>query len=519
MLLIPLVIAGSPPEDDRLVRVCNRLIAESLEPQRPETVVVVLETTPGCDLDGLIDECVALGVDVQVEARGLVQVETAWEDLDALANLPGVARVREPILASPKEVVSEGKDYMFTQDWHEQGIDGSGVEVAILDVGFSGWEDLVGTELPADTIDHGRGGVDDDAVTGSSDHGTAVAEVIHDIAPGARLHLWQFRTDVEYFAALDDVLDLGTIDVINASIGFDNVWHANGESPYAQAVDQVVDAGTVYVAAVGNETGKYRIGTLTDTDGDGWAEIDGEDSVQVTNAFAGTPVSLRWSEPFGGASTDLDLVLFDDDGDECAVGDEVQDGDDDPVESAECVESGAWVHAWIRIDSGSVDGLTAYVYSPFGVTFGSEASTLTLPADAAGAISVGAYDGRSGELLEYSSRGPTDDGRIKPDFVAPSGVSTNAYTVPFEGTSAAAPHVAGVAALILDRKNRRAGPDEVYEVLVEGAIDMGDPGQDNTWGHGVVQTDALPARCGCATGSLAGAGWVLAVLVVARRRC
>ena len=69
MLLISLVIAGSPPEDDRLLRVCNRLIAESLEPQRPETVVVVLETTPDCDLDGLVGECSALGVDVQVVAR------------------------------------------------------------------------------------------------------------------------------------------------------------------------------------------------------------------------------------------------------------------------------------------------------------------------------------------------------------------------------------------------------------------------------------------------------------------
>ena len=62
-------------------------------------------------------------------------------------------------------------------------------------------------------------------------------------------------------------------------------------------------------------------------------------------------------------------------------------------------------------------------------------------------------------------------------------------------------------------------PDEVYEVVLESAIDQGEPGQDNTWGHGTVHTDELPARCGCSNASLAGAGWVLGLLVVARRRC
>jgi subtilisin family serine protease len=517
LLLFPLVVAGELPTDVRLQRVCNHLVAELAEPLRPETVVVVLETEPDCDLESLMGECTDLGVDVQVEARGLVQVETTWDQLDELANLPGVTRVREPLLASPKDEVTEGKDVIFTVDWHEQGITGTGVKVAVLDVGFSGWEDLVGTELPEGIVDHGRGGEEDDAVTGTSSHGTAVSEVIHDIAPGAELHLWQFRTEVEFFAALEEVLE-EDIDVVNASIGFDNVWHADGASPFALAVDQVVDEGVVYVAAAGNETGKYRIGELTDVDGDGWAEIGGMDSVQVTNAFAGSKVSLRWSEPFGEASTDLDLVLFDDDGDECDISEEVQDGDDNPTESAECVVNGPWVHAWIRVDSGSIEGLTAYVYAPYGVTFAAEASTLTLPADAEGAISIGAYDGRSGELLEYSSRGPTDDGRIKPDFVAPSGVSTTSYSVPFDGTSAAAPHVTGVAALILDRKRRNAGTEDVYAVLLEQVEDLGEAGQDNDFGHGAVHTAELPGRCGCASFGLGG-GWFLAMVVLLRRRC
>lgn len=515
LMLFSAALAGSPPTEPELSRVCNHLVKELNEPARGDTLVVVLETEPGCDIDALVGECAELGVLVQAEARGLVQVEARYDELASLAALPGVVHIREPLLASPKEEVTEGLEVIFTEDWHALGVDGSGVNVAILDVGFSGWEELVGTELPDDVVDHG--------VTGSSDHGTAVSEIVHDLAPGATLHLWQFSTDVEYFEALDEIL-AEDIDVVNASVGFDNVWHADGTSPFAQAVDQVTDRGIVYVAAAGNETGRYRIGLLSDVDGDGWAEIGGEDSVKVTNAFAGSRVSLRWSEPFGEAEVDLDLVLFDDDGDVCDISEEVQDGNDNPTESADCVVNGPWLHAWIRVDSlpdgVALEELTAWVYAPYGVVSPTEASTLTLPADAAGAIAVGAYDPSTLELLEYSSLGPTDDGRLKPDVVAPSGVSTSAYSIPFEGTSAAAPHVTGVVALILDRR-RQASPEEVLELLWEQAEDLGQAGPDNAFGHGAVHTVELPRRCGCSSAGLGGMGLFLLIapLWLVRRRC
>ncbi len=513
LLLLSHALAGSPPDDVRLLRVSDRLLRTSLDAERPELVVVVLETTPDADIDALVDACESQGWWVQAEARGLIQVEVGWADLADLAALAGVSRVREPMIASAKEEVTEGKEVIFLEDWHQQGIDGSGVEIAILDVGFSGWEGLVGEELPADTVDHG--------VTGTSDHGTAVAEIIHDLAPGATLHLWQFQTEVEFFEVLEEVMQ-EDIPIINASIGFDNVWHADGTSPFSLAVDQVSDSGIVYVAAAGNETGRYRIGELTDADGDGWAEIGGEDSVRVTNASGGVKVSLRWSETFGESSIDLDLVVLDDEGNECAAGEEVQDGDDYPFESLECVTGGSFLYAWIRVDDlpegASLDGLTAYIYAPYGVSQPSEVSTLTLPADAAGAVAVGAYEIDSLELLEYSSRGPTDDGRVKPDFVAPSGVSTAAYGLPFEGTSASTPHVTGVVALILDRQ-KKARPDDVYAILQEQAEDLGEPGQDNAFGHGAVHTLQLPARCSCSAAHPGGAALMLLLLLLRRRPC
>jgi subtilisin family serine protease len=76
------------------------------------------------------------------------------------------------------------------------------------------------------------------------------------------------------------------------------------------------------------------------------------------------------------------------------------------------------------------------------------AGSLGSPADAVGALTVGATNWRDGLLEPYSSQGPTTDGRAKPDLTAPVRVSTATYGE-FDGTSAAAPHVAGAAALVL----------------------------------------------------------------------
>jgi len=71
-------------------------------------------------------------------------------------------------------------------------------------------------------------------------------------------------------------------------------------------------------------------------------------------------------------------------------------------------------------------------------------------------VSVGAVDAanpRNGFAEPYSARGPTNDGRVKPDIVAPDDVAVSGaagFPTPFLGTSAAAPHIAGMAALPVD---------------------------------------------------------------------
>jgi hypothetical protein len=109
-----------------------------------------------------------------------------------------------------------------------------------------------------------------------------------------------------------------------------------------------------------------------------------------------------------------------------------------------------------------------------------------------GVISVGAVDWLTPHAVEFfSSRGPTRDGRLKPEIVAPDGVSTSVPGLsPFFGTSAAAPHAAGVAALLLSR-NPGLTPSQLSDQLKGTAVDLGSPGPDNTFGFGRV--DAFPA--------------------------
>jgi serine protease AprX len=119
---------------------------------------------------------------------------------------------------------------------------------------------------------------------------------------------------------------------------------------------------------------------------------------------------------------------------------------------------------------------------------------LTTPSDAPGVIAVGAVD-LEGVLAGFSSHGPTADGRIKPDVVAPGeGVVTvavrDADYVRLNGTSFAAPLVSGVCALIVQAQPSW-GPGQLQEALHQSAEDLGDAGPDTLYGWGLI--DALKA--------------------------
>ena len=80
---------------------------------------------------------------------------------------------------------SEGLAGAGAPVWHAAGFTGAGVKVAILDLGFDGLDDVPADDLPADVLEMA---FDSDGIIDRlTDHGTQMAEIIHDIAPDSEL--------------------------------------------------------------------------------------------------------------------------------------------------------------------------------------------------------------------------------------------------------------------------------------------------------------------------------------------
>lgn len=135
---------------------------------------------------------------------------------------------------------------------------------------------------------------------------------------------------------------------------------------------------------------------------------------------------------------------------------------------------------------------------------GPDACTVKAPAAARGALAVGALsDPAAGgfALSWFSSRGPTADGRIKPDVVAPALDVMEPHPggghAAVSGTSIAAPFAAGAALLLLDA-NPSLTPAQVKDAMISSAVDWGAPGPDAESGAGRLDVYAALRRAGAA---------------------
>ena len=123
--------------------------------------------------------------------------------------------------------------------------------------------------------------------------------------------------------------------------------------------------------------------------------------------------------------------------------------------------------------------------------------SITDPGNAESVITVGAthrFQPHTYGVSYFSSRGPTGDGRIKPDVLAPgeriySSVLNNKYDAK-DGTSMAAPHVSGVAAMMMARHREFLGqPERIKRILMKTATDLG----RERYFQGAGMVDALRA--------------------------
>jgi len=481
-------------------------------PSPPDSVQVVVEAVPGAG-DAAAQAMVRLGGTVQTRYQDLVQgmVPTArlmdlWQDWS-------VFRVRLPYRPLTTAVVSEGLGVVGADAWHRAGLTGRGVKVAVIDGGFAGVEQLRGRELPSDFVHRDFTSPRPPSLCRSGEedvHGTAVAEIVHDMAPDAQLLLARFSTDVEFAQAVDWALQQGA-QVVNLSAGFPYAPPAGAQAAddiVGQAVDRAVQAGVFWANAAGNEAQRHWIGTATDADGDGLMEFaPGVEFNRVRFPYyviSCAAIILKWDEPWQGACTDYELLVFyyDSFGQlrRLPPGNATQDCSPASLPLERVLVEGPLLtydrslHVAVGVPRGAPPRrLQLLVYPPGRPYIWRPEGSVMPPADRAGVVAVGAvHYSRPSTLEDFSSRGPTWDGRIKPDLVAPDGVSTVSDPDPFYGTSAASPHVAGAAALVL-----QAHPDwtaqQVRQFLEGRARDLGSPGKDNLYGAGLLQMGEPPS--------------------------
>jgi len=431
----------------------------------------------------------------QVEkVRGdLVQALVPVSSLKDLASSANVKFVRLPYQRLPL-VTGQGVALINADDWHAAGFTGSGVKVAILDLGFAGYASLLGTELPASVVTHSCR-ANGDITGGGQVHGTGVAEVVHEVAPDAQLYLVNFDTELEYEECVDWIVAQG-VNVINHSIAWFGSGPGDGSGPIDNVAAGAVSAGVFWANAAGNQAQRHWAGTWQDSDGDTWLNFSGTDEGNEISVGAGQTVVaiLKWDDPFGGSCNNYDLYLKRSIW-SAAFSTNPQTCSQDPVEVLLYTSPGNATYS-LEIRRASANGLAHFHLYTFyhSLEYQVAAGSLVEPADNPNVLAVGAVPWNSPTTIEsFSSRGPTDDGRIKPNLVGPDGVSNATYSS-FAGTSAASPHAAGAAALVL-QANPGWTPAQVASFLEGRAVDLGATDPDNVFGAGRLdlgQPEATP---------------------------
>ena len=490
-------LSGPPPPKLAPTQLESRLAGEV------GTVSVVLERAQ------LRDERLIEGLGAQIEARSahFVRVRLPAERLEELAaHLPHDAFVRLPLRPWRMDIQA-GLRATGASAWHAQGIRGQGVRVAVIDVGFTGLSAAIAAGRIAHVVfekDYTRVGMEG----GDEPHGTDVAEILSAMAPEAELLLYRIADEVDLENAVEDALQRG-VRIINHSVGWVNTDFGDGTGLIAQIAQSAVRRGVVWVNAAGNAAQRHWSGPWQDPDNDGWLNVAGEREYLTLEAEAGDTIAvfLTWDE-WPRARTDYDLSLFYDvnsDGQFDAETELVtastnrQSGRQPPTESIEYMVSMAGRYAVAVSGPLGAAGRAVRIFSfDHDLTPAVAAGSVVAPATAPDVIAVGAIDVTayaSGTIESFSSQGPTSDGRVKPDLVAPDGVQT--ITGRFFGTSAAAPFVAGAAALLLSREPQLS-PSELRARLLGQTGDVGPAGPDTVFGAGrlLLHPEVLPSEDG-----------------------
>ncbi len=447
--------------------------------------------------------------------------------LGEASEQPGVLSMRAIIPPQRAQgTPPQGAQVHGSPEWNAAGYRGQGIKVGVMDTGgpgdggFARVRSLVGTELPS--IAGARCYTDIGTFSsniasceaGSDPHGTGVAEAVADLAPEVSLYIANPHSKGDALATADWMVSQG-VQVIVHSVAWDWDGPGDGTSPYStsplKAVDRAVNGGAVWVNSGGNRALKTWFGEFRDSDGDGSHEYlstgDTECSKVTLNAGENLIAHLRWDDAWNGSTKDLDLYLYRIAADSSLTlvdsSSDAQAGriSDDPMERISyTAESGGSYCLSVAQASGTDPGwIQLNSFSGPDLEFATLSGSIGNPAESAnsGMLAAGAapwFDTRS--IEDFSSRGPTPDGRTKPDIVGADGADSSAYDGSFWGTSQAAPHVAGMAVLVRQRFANYS-PRQVTNYIKSNATRRGSV-PNNTWGYGFAKlpqiATATPTR-------------------------
>lgn len=448
--------------------------------------------------------------------------------VEVIAAHPDVQFIDKAALCETRKVnTSEGDVAHNAPLVRAKGYTGAGVKVGVLSDSVDNLAAVQATgDLPPTVT------VLEDA-PGNSGEGTAMLEIVYDLAPGSPLYFATAWNGAASFANNIIALKNAGCKVIVDDVGYFN------ESPFqddviSQAVSTVTAAGVSYFSSAGN-SGNKRAGTSGTYEGDyvddnpGGAYDEWHLHAFASGVFGNQMlpnpgmITLFWSDALGASANDYDLYVFDSEGYIVDWSADSQTGTQDPYEAIGVSYYGnnyAWL--WIAIDRYSPDA--AHISAPrFLHLNASRARTQYATngethghATIESAFCVGAVSAHlkttpftGAETLEsFSSDGPrrvfyypngtaitpgnySSTGgyvRMKPDITAADGVkcATPGFN-PFSGTSAAAPHAAAITALLLSAKPK-ATAAQIRKALTKSALPAPAVWNDVA-GYGIVMAD------------------------------
>jgi len=494
-------------------------------------------------------ELMRIGASV-IDTRGrVVSARMTEPQLEALEDLQSLAFAKPAMAATQTGLVTTQGDPAQRSDLARinSSVSGAGTVIGVLSDSFdcsgvgSFNMDVSTGDLPSDLM------ILDDSACPASDEGRAMAQILYDIAPGAEiLFHTAFNGQADFAQGILDLAQAGAQVIVDDVVYFAEPFFQDGV--IAQAVDEVNRQGVAYFSSAGNSgrqaySSEFAVAETQGSFGRVFHDFDPGDSTDIRlllDQGRETIYVLQWQDPFfsvsgsPGASTDLDICFYSPPGEDqafwCASDDNLGR---DPIEVTRLVGAGPLEISieliagprprWMKlIMFGDMDFLETYRGTHAGTIAGHANSRHANAVGAAAYFLTPAFGLDEPLLNDFSSAGntpilfdlegsPIFDVREKPEFTAPDGGNNTFFGFDIEpdglpnffGTSASAPHAAGVAALMREC-NPAMTPEALTAAMKRTSIDILDRqsgvpidvGWDSDSGAGLIDAEsALRAAC------------------------